>query len=174
MTWGNLLLTFSALLHIGGYPFLLECFANETWLGSWTTNGNKNKNNEYCNRKKPKPELPPPWTQYPPITDHCDLSGKRHFHWIGQWPQGSKTPLRVILYRCQEPEVSREKMKAIHSSNDIGLWYHKAIWAQSSKVRKARKDWWLEKYYISKVWQAIKRNYSFYDCVAEAPQGYLY
>ena len=65
-------------------------------------------------------------------------------------------------------------MKAIHSSNDIGIWYHEAVWAESCKVRKARKDWWLEKYYIGKVWQAIKRNYSFYDCVAEAPQGYLY
>lgn len=80
----------------------------------------------------------------------------------------------VILYRCQEPEVARGKMKAIHSFNDIGLWYHRAIWAERSKVKKAHKDWWLEKYYISKVWQAIKRNYSFYDCVAEAPQGYLY
>lgn len=89
----------------------------------------------------------------------------------GQWPQGSKTLLGIILCRCQEPEVSGRKMKAIHSSNDTSLWYNKVIWTQSSKVRKARKDWWLEKYYISKVWQAIKRNCSFYDCAAGASPG---
>lgn len=89
----------------------------------------------------------------------------------GQWPQGSKTLLGIILCRCQEPEVSGRKMKAIHSSNDTSLWYHKVIWTESSKVRKARKDWWLKKYYISKVWQAIKRNCSFYGCVAEASSG---
>lgn len=133
------------------------------------------KDNEYCNRKKNREiRVASSLNAISTFTDHCDLSGKSHFHWIGQWPQGSETPLEVILYRCQEPEVSRGKMKAIHSSNDIGLWYHKAIWAESSKVRKAHKDWWLEKYYMSKVWQAIKRNYRFYDCVAKAPQGYLY
>lgn len=89
----------------------------------------------------------------------------------GHWPQGSKTLLGIILCRCQEPEVSGRKMKAIHSTNDTSLWYHKVIWTESSKVRKARKDWWLEKYYISKVWQAIKRNCSFYDCVAGASPG---
>lgn len=44
------------------------------------------------------------------------------------------------------------------------------IWAESGEVRKAHKDWWLEKYYISKVWRAIKRKCSFYDCVAKASQ----
>lgn len=89
----------------------------------------------------------------------------------GHWPQGSKTLLGIILCRCQEPEVSGRKMKAIHSSSDTSLWYHKVIWTESSKVRKARKDWWLEKYNISKVWQAIKRNCSFYDWAAGASPG---
>lgn len=150
--------------------WILFCKQNVTWV----LNKCDVRIMNIVTERLEKSEFPPPWMQYPPITDHCDLSGKSHFHWMGQWPQGSETPLRVILYRCQEPEVSRGKMKAIHSSNDMGLWYHKAIRAESSKVRKAHKDWWLEKYYISKVWQAIKRNYSFYDCVAEAPQGYLY
>ena len=94
------------------------CKQNVTWIF-----------NNYCGARTmnvvterlEKSEFPPPRMQYPPITDHCDLSGKSHFHWMGQWPQGSETPLGVILYRCQEPEVSRGKMKAIHSSNDIGL-----------------------------------------------------
>lgn len=156
-----------ALLHFRAYPFLLEYFANKMWLGC--------KNNEYYNRKK-KHE----------IGVASSLNAISTYYWP-LWPFWEKAlPLdRAVAARQQNTTQSNSlqmpgtgsfkgKMKAIHSSNDIGLWYHKAIWAQSSKVRKAHKDWWLEKYYISKVWQAIKRNYSFYDCVAEAPQGYLY
>lgn len=167
MTLWSLFLTFSALLHNRVYPFLLKDILQNDECDAKIMN-------IVTERKTREIRVASSLNAISTFTDHCDLSGKSHFHWVGQWPQGSETPLGVILYRCQEPEVSRGKMKAIHSSNDIGLWYHKAIWAESSKVRKAHKDWWLEKYYMSKVWQAIKRNYRFYDCVAKAPQGYLY
>lgn len=47
---------------------------------------------------------------------------------------------------------------------------HLSVWAERGKVRKAHKDWWLEKYYITKVWRAIETERSFYDYVAEASQ----
>lgn len=145
------------------------------------------KNNDYCNRKaKNETKQNNKKPQKTEIRVASSLNAISTYYWP-LWPFWEKSlPLdRAVAARQRNTTRSNSlqmpgtgSFKGKNESHSLFQW-HRPLIPQSHlgwelKVRKAHKDWWLEKYYISKVWQAIKRNYSFYDCVAEAPQGYLY